>query len=294
MERRLGRGLGSLLGGETAAAEVGEPRPEAGGAVEIPLTQVRPNPNQPRKAFDSDQLEELRDSILAHGILHPICVRRVDGGYEIISGERRWRAARLAGLRRIPATVREDVDEDTMLELALVENVQRQDLNPLEKADGYREMMTRLGLTQEQVAAKVGLRRSSVANHIRLLDLPREAQDAVAAGLISMGHGKALLSAKKPAQALELLKEAVRKDLSVRELELRARRGAMPAARGEARPAREIEPWAKEVEARIRERLGVRVRVQNGEGFRGQIVLQYGDRETLDRICEALAPRDEL
>src|SRR5690349_1399663 len=169
MERRLGKGLGSLLGEQETPRD----------SMELELELIQPNPFQPRKSMDAAGLEELRDSILQHGVLQPVVVRPSEGGrFQLIAGERRWRAARLAGLRRIPALVKEQVSDAGMLELALVENVQRRDLDPLERAHGYKAMMDQLALTQDAVAAKVGLKRSTVANQLRLLDLPGKAQEA--------------------------------------------------------------------------------------------------------------------
>ena len=287
MERRLGRGLESLLGRDETGRD--------GASPGLPVEQIRPNPNQPRKAFDSERLEELRHSIEAHGVLHPICVRAVRGGYEIIAGERRWRAARLAGLATIPAVVRPDVDDGAMLELALVENVQRQDLNAIEKARGYREMMDRLGLTQEQVAARVGLQRASVANHLRLLELPTELQEAVAARVITMGHARAFLGLQDAKAMGKLLRLTLRHDLSVRELERRVRKASQESNSADAPRKRGRRPtWASELESRMREHLGTRVEIQNGKEFQGRIVLHYHDRAELDRLAEFLGPRPEL
>lgn len=262
--------------------------------VELPLDQIRPNPHQPRKVFDSSTLEELRDSIKTHGVLQPICVRGGDGRYEIISGERRWRASRLAGLATIPAVVRPDVRDEEMLELALVENIQREDLDPIEKASGYRELMERLGLTQEQVAAKVGVKRATVANHLRLLDLPERAQEAIVAGLISMGHARALAGLKDPKAVMRLLARAVRDDLSVRQVEQIVREKNRTSGREREKTVVPAAPWLAEMERHIRLHLGTRVTIQNGEGYRGQIVLHYHDRAELDRLCEVLAPKDLL
>jgi len=287
MEKRLGRGLGSLLGSTGSITQ------EVAG-TDLPLDQIRPNPHQPRKVFDSSRIEELRDSIKIHGVLQPICVRGGEGRYEIISGERRWRASRLAGKSSIPAVVRPDVPDDEMLELALVENIQREDLDPIEKASGYREMMDKLGLTQEAVAEKVGVKRATVANHLRLLELPERAQEAIVSGLISMGHARALAGLKDPKAVMRLLARAVRDDLSVRQVEQLVRdknRGPGGEPEKTVVPAA---PWLKEMEQRIRLHLGTRVIIQNGEGYRGQIVLQYHDRTELDRLCEVLAPKDLL
>lgn len=287
MEKRLGRGLGSLLGGASSMAQ-------PGGGTDLPLDQIRPNPYQPRKVFDSSSIEELRDSIKTHGVLQPICVRGGNGRFEIISGERRWRASRLAGLASIPAVVRPDVRDEEMLELALVENIQRQDLDPIEKASGYRELMERLGLSQERVAERVGVKRATVANHLRLLELPERAQEAISAGLISMGHARALAGLKDPKTVMRFLARTVRDDLSVRQLEhlVREKNRALGGVR--ERIVVPAAPWLQDMERRIRLHLGTRVSIQNGEGYRGQIVLQYHNRSELDRLCEVLAPKELL
>lgn len=308
MERRLGRGLGSLLG-QAEGVSTPAVRKSQRGAVEvasaddavgqlIETAAIRRNPSQPRTVFETAALEELRQSIERHGVLQPITVRRVGSSYEIISGERRWRAARNAGLDQIPAIVRDDVDDDVSLELAIVENVQRRDLDAMEKARGYRALMDRVGLTQDQVAERVGIKRSSVANQLRLLELPEEAQEAVSQGLISMGHAKALLGLRGPDAIRKALGEIVRKELSVREAERLAKAGskgggsaaeAGPSAKGQAAP-----PWVAELEARLRETLGVKVTVRNGKRYRGSITLDYADRQELDRICDLIAPKDTL
>jgi ParB family chromosome partitioning protein len=182
-----------------------------------------------------------------------------------------------------------------MLELALVENVQRRDLDPLERAHGYKAMMEQLSLTQDAVAAKVGLKRSTVANHLRLLDLPEKAQEALAKGLISMGHARALLSLTEPGRLASILEETVRQDLSVREVERRVREAGRPAtaALSDATvPAQTAPPWIRDLEARLRTRYSTKVTIQNNSGYRGRIVFEYFNRADLDRLSEQLAPKD--
>jgi ParB family chromosome partitioning protein len=249
--------------------------------------------------MDPSGLEELRDSILQHGLLQPVVVRRLpEGSYQLIAGERRWRASRLAGLQRIPAVIKSGVSDDEMLELALVENVQRRDLDPLERARGYKAMMDQLALTQDAVAAKVGLKRSTVANHVRLLDLPAAAQEALAKDLIGMGHARALLGLADPKQLQALLEETVRGDYSVRETERRVREIAAPARSASAAPAvlpaPTNPPWLRDLEARLRARFSTKVSVVNAEGYRGRVVIEYYNRADLDRISAILAPKDTL
>lgn len=293
MERRLGRGLGSLLGDSVANPEVTETtRPEL--AQELRLDEIRPNPQQPRTVFDPGPLEELRDSIRNHGVLQPVVVRRTARGYELIAGERRWRGARLAGLERIPAMVRDDISDNDMLELALVENVQRRDLDALEKARGYQGMIDALSLTQDQVAQKVGLKRSTVANHLRLLELPERAQAAIREGLVTMGHARALLGLSDEAQILAILAKVAREGLSVRQTEALVRESAGGQAEETEKTITPPAPWVTELQDRMRDHLGTKVQVHNKQGYRGQITIDYYGREDLDRLLGVLAPRESL
>ncbi|MEW6074167.1 MAG: ParB/RepB/Spo0J family partition protein [Planctomycetota bacterium] len=290
MEKRLGRGLSALI----------SPAEEESRNQELPLRIIQPNPFQPRKVLEAGDLEQLRDSIRNHGILQPVVVRRTNDGFQLISGERRWRAARLAGLEVIPAVIREGVDDGQMLELALVENLQRKDLNPIERADGFQRLMGTLGLTQEEVARKVGLRRSTVANHLRLLELPPEVREAVARHMLTMGHARALLGLVHPEEQVALMEEAIRDDLSVREIERRVRElvgkgatsatGTAAARDGAADAPVEVPAWVAEQEQRLRQSLETKVRILNEPGYRGRILIEYYDRSQLDRLLERLAP----
>ncbi|MCA9001922.1 MAG: ParB/RepB/Spo0J family partition protein [Planctomycetes bacterium] len=290
----LGRGLDSLIAQGTEDEG-------ASGQREIAITQIRPNPMQPRKVFESSHLEDLRNSIENHGVLQPICVRKVEGGFEIISGERRWRAARLAGLRTMPVVVRDQVSNSEMMELALVENLQRQDLDPIEKAQGFAEMVESLGLTQEQVAAKVGLKRSTVTNHLRLLELDQEVQEALVSGLITMGHARALLAVPGDSkEAKKALATIVRDELSVRQTERMVKGGAPAPAASKPVTASEVqgrdkpEAWVQDLERRMRERLGLRVELNVRKGYKGHIQLHFGGRDELEALVERLAPKDTI
>lgn len=304
LERRLGRGLGSLLGSTTEESEAPQ------NPTTIPLDKIRPNAEQPRSTFDPAGLEELRDSILEHGVLQPVVVRAVAEGYELIAGERRWRCARLAGLKEIPAVVREVTDQ-ARLELALVENVQRRDLDALEKAQGYRRLMDALGLTQEQVAKKVGLKRATIANHLRLLDLPKDVQTALAQGLVTMGHARALLGLPGAPEQLGLLERIVREELSVRQSEalVRSAVGGVtppvasidPAVEVDPKPQAPVvsevatqEPWAQDLQRQMQIHLGTKVSLVNREGYKGKIVIEYYGREDLDRLIAILAPQETI
>ena len=247
--------------------------------------------------MDPAGLEELSASIRNHGILQPIIVRASTDGFELISGERRWRAAKLAGLTQIPAVIRPDVTDADMLELALVENLQRRDLNPIERARGFASMMASLRITQEEVASKVGLKRATVANHLRLLDLPEKIQEAVGKNLISMGHARAMLGLLNSDAMLELLDQTVRKDLSVREVEQLVRSATREASSSGSKPAGlpPLAPaWLEELQRRMQDRLGTKVTVQNSDGYEGRIIIEYYSREDLDRLCQVLAPRETL
>lgn len=284
MERRLGKGLGSLLGGTV----------EDQGSAEIELAKIDPNPFQPRKTMDPAGLEELRDSISAHGILQPIVVRKMGDRYQIVSGERRWRAARLAGLDRIPAIQRNVVSDSEMLELALVENVQRRDLDPIERARGFKQLMEALGITQEAVAVKVGLKRATVANHLRLLDLPEKVQVAVGKGLMSMGHARALLGLSDPARIEAVMEQAVRRDLSVRDVE-RLVRDEVQAPKSEVDDITvATPPWIAQAERRLGDALGTKVSLQVEADFSGQIRIDFFDKVQLNRLLDRIAPQARL
>ena len=315
MDKRLGRGLGSLLG---APVPETEETPNVAGAASLPIDQIRTNRYQPRKTFDPAGLEELRDSIRTHGILQPVVVRQTPLGYELIVGERRWRGARLAGLREIPAIVRTEVPDSEMLELALVENVQRRDLDALEKARGYQQMIDQLKLTQEQVAERVGLKRATIANHLRLLDLEEDGQQALAEGLITMGHARALLGVRDEGKRGALLARIVREGLSVRQTEasvqsltaLRTTEVTDPDSTsrpGQSDRAADLkaggvkpgglkpeEPWVRELQRQMQLHLGTKVSLANGPGYVGKIVIEYYSREDLDRLVEVLAPKEGL
>jgi ParB family chromosome partitioning protein len=284
MEKRLGRGLGSLLS---------VPPPTKESKAELPIAQIRPNPFQPRRVFAPQALEELEASIREHGVLQPVVVRSVAGGFELIAGERRWRASKSVGLASIPAVVRDGVSDEAMLELALVENLQRADLDAIEKAKGFHQLLER-GHTQEQVATKVGLQRSSVANFLRLLELSEGVQKVVQEGLISMGHARALLGLGDRRRQEEVCALVVRKGLSVRDLENRVRELQGRTAEPVKTVTPVAPPWQREMESRMRTHLGTKVQVRNGEGYRGQIVIDYHGREDLDRLYALLAPKKTL
>lgn len=281
--KALGRGLRALI-------------PEAEGFEAtvrlIPIDQIDRNPEQPRKFFSDDQLEELKESILAHGVLEPVIVRPLDGRYELVVGERRWRAAQLAGLESIPAAVRNLTDKESM-ELALVENIQREDLNPIEEAEAYKRLMDEFGMTQEQVAQRVGKKRSTVANRLRLLDLDPEIRAEVAAGRLSAGHAKALLSIESSRDRREVARRAMEEGWSVRAVEeygQRQPKKRAPVRRAVTRSAKD--PLILDVEERLQRSLGTKVRVV-GKSERGKIEIDYYSQDDMERILEIIAGAED-
>jgi ParB family chromosome partitioning protein len=282
--RRLGRGLSGLLQSTVPeSTEPAAPAPDARAADSIALVDVRPNPYQPRTTFDEAALRELEASVREHGILQPIVVRRAAGGFEIVAGERRVRAARAAGLERIPAIVRE-VDDVGMQTLALVENLQRQDLNAIEKAKALKAMMAAQGLTQEKVADRVGKDRATIANLLRLLELPDEVRGLVAEGRLSAGHAKAVLQVVGDARRAQLARLILDRDLSVRDAERYARLQPKPGKRGGGASR---DPFLADIEERLRRALGVRARIR-ARGKGGVVELPYADSAALDGLLDRL------
>ncbi len=277
--KRLGMGLGALIGGEPEPVAVAAPKPaEAVNTMEI--NTIRPNPYQPRSEFDPKEIESLAESLKKDGLLQPVVVRPAGAGfYQLVAGERRWRAAKLAGLARVPVVIRE-VEDKKMLELALVENIQRRDLNPMEKARAFRQLMTLNGWTQEQLADSLGMGRPTVANFLRLLDLPLEVQEAVSRGTISMGHARALLAVTQRGTMLQLLKKIVTEDLSVRSLEKMV---TTSPASSSSKSAKKVEPWIQEFEQKLMDKLGVKVSITPDA-----IVVPYGSKEQLTQVLRRL------
>ncbi len=283
----LGRGLGALLGGAPPSGSApAEPSAEAAGVYEIPIDRIDPNPDQPRRRFDAAQLESLTESILRHGVLQPVVVRRTGERYELLVGERRWRAARLAGRTSVPAVVA-DVAPRDRLELALIENVQRHDLNPIELGLAFHALAD-AGHTQEEIGRRVGLDRSTVANLIRLLELPRELQEDVESGRLSAGHAKALLQVSNPERRRWLRDRVVAEELSVRAAELLAREASGPPARPRPRKAPAAsDPNLTQVVDALRDALKTQVRLV-GAPARGRIEIEYFGPEDLQRVVRRI------
>jgi ParB family chromosome partitioning protein len=282
--RGLGKGLSALLGEAPAPASASEASAK-GGVREVEIGRIRPNPNQPRSHFDEDALAELADSIAERGVLQPILLRpNGREAFEIIAGERRWRAAQRAGLHVIPAVVRDGVDEEETAELALIENIQREDLNAIEEAEGYRQLVNRHGHTQEAIAQIVHKSRSHVANLLRLLDLPEFVRQSLMRGDINMGHARAVAAAPDPE---ELTREIVRKGLSVRQAEARAKRAKKAPAELVLDKSRAIDPDLAALERQLGDMLGIKVQVSH-KGQGGTVALHYSSLEQLDMICQRL------
>ncbi len=281
----LGRGLGALIPRSSAPATQAVAAPSSSDEVssDIPLDRIDTNPEQPRRVFDETELRRLADSIEQHGVLQPVVVRRADDRYELVVGERRWRASRLAGLETIPAVVA-DIAPPDRLAVALVENVQRHDLNPIELAHAFKALADG-GATQEDIGRRVGLDRSTVANLQRLLDLPRELQQDVETGTITTGHAKALLQVANPERRRHLRDRIVRDGLSVRATEELGRKAA-PRRRA-APPRRSTDPDLQRVIDALRQRLQTRVKIQ-GDGRRGRIEIEYFGDEDLNRLTGIL------
>jgi len=282
----LGRGIGALIPGAPVHAPVESiPRPVDDHPAEIPVDAIDANPEQPRRCFETVDLDRLADSIRQHGVLQPIVVRRAGDRYELVVGERRWRAARSAGRETIPAVIA-DVDSGDRLELALVENVQRHDLNPIELAYAFRSLSDH-GLTQEEIGRRVSLDRSTVANHLRLLELPPQLQEDIEMHRITAGHAKALLQVANPERRRHLRDRVLREGLSVRAVEQLGRAIAGPAAKRIRRPQAAVDPDLQRVIDRLRQRFQTRVKI-HADARRGRIEIEYFGDEDLRRITEML------
>lgn len=277
MQRKgLGRGLQALLPEVT----------ESDTVTSLPLRDIEPNRFQPRKHFDPEKLSELVESIREHGVVQPVIVRTTGRGYELVAGERRWRAAQMAGLETIPAVVREYTDGETM-EIALVENLQREDLNPMEEAAAYRKLMEEFGLTQEMLGIRIGKSRPQIANTLRLLNLPARIQALISEGRLSMGHAKVLLGLEDEALQEKAAREIVGHDLSVRAAEQLAekwRRGGRSARAGRRSPDSAI----ASLEEELRMALGTRVTIRPISKNKGRIEIEYYSHEDLQRILEVI------
>jgi ParB family chromosome partitioning protein len=297
----LGRGLNALIPKSPLKEvsvrhdEVGMDTGGVGIIARIDVENIRPNPFQPRGEFDPETLAELARSIVEKGVIQPITVRRVDGGYQLVTGERRLRAAQSAGLTQIPAYIISVESDEEMLELALIENIQRDTLNPIEIAHGYKRLLDECHLTQEDVAEKVGKDRTTVANFIRLLKLPQEIQAGLRRNLITMGHARALINVANETMQLRIYKKAVDAGLSVRKVEQLAK-AAEKSGDGSARKRGAAAPSSNvlSVEEKLRQALGTKVSVREKGSGRGEIVIEFYSLDDLDRLLDLFAAVEKL
>ena len=284
MEKRpaLGKGLSALI------PDVPEVR--AGGSqTEVDVDQISPNEHQPRHRFEDTRLDELAQSIKANGVIQPIVVRKIDGGYRIIAGERRWRAAQRAGLTRVPVVIKEigPGSDAQLLEMALIENIQREDLNPIDQAAAYDRLSSDFSMTQEEIAAAVGKDRSSVANHMRLLKLPQEVRAEVAAGRLSMGHARAIIAIADEGTQRQIAREVIARNLSVRETEAMVKRIGRDSPAAERRAPVVTDVHTRAAEEKLRMTLGTRVHISR-KGKGGRIEIDFGSEDELQRLYQHL------
>jgi ParB family chromosome partitioning protein len=284
--KALGRGLGALLPPQEAAEA------ESGSGIQtVSVDAIRPNPSQPRSRFDQAKLQELADSIISHGLLQPLVVSdNGDGTYTLIAGERRWRACQMAGIEQLPVIIK-DVSPQDRLELALIENIQRADLNPIEEAMAYHQLVEEFGLTQAKMAERVGKSRSEVANRLRLLELPPDVQQAVTDEKLSYGHARVLAGLPTPEAQRSLMGTILKQALSVRQAEAIAQKlkeGDPPLRRERPR----LSPELEHLESRLRERLGTRVTLQRSRQGTGKVIIHFYNDEDLQSIYEAIVDEE--
>lgn len=287
--KALGKGLSALLPSRPApppASASEMPAPQRLSPSQIPISEIEPNPEQPRTIFQPERLEELAQSIRANGIIQPLIVRRIGEHYELVAGERRWRAAKLAGLQTVPAVV-QDFAQEKLLEIALIENIQREDLNPIEAAHAFDRLSREMGLSHEEIGRRTGKDRSSIANTIRLLKLPVEVQHFVADARLPMGQARALLGLPDPARQVEIAKKIIAEGLSTRQVEVLVRRITDSSVANTPLPKAGPKPLDPNVQAALTELervLGTRVRVVELSDRRGRIEIEYYSQDDLDRI----------
>ena len=279
--RALGRGLSTLL--PTRSISEGPPSPAPNGLMFLSISMIDPNPNQPRQIFDHQALQELAASIKANGLVQPIVVRRRNERFEIVAGERRWRAAQVAELTEIPVVV-QDVADDKLLELALIENIQREDLNPMETANAFARLVKELDISHEELGRRTGKDRATITNFIRLLKLPNDLQAAVAEGRLSMGHAKALLSLTFADQQLEIARKAMQLNMSVRATEKMIQNLSVEKEEKAPKEEEKLDPNIRAAQDELRNLLGTKVRIVPSNDKRGRIEIDYYSAEDLDRI----------
>jgi ParB family chromosome partitioning protein len=286
---RLGRGLDALLGDEPVAVAAAS----VAGHTEVPVAAIEKNPFQPRKSFDNDEIKHLSESIRNHGVLQPLVVRQVGERFQLIAGERRLRAAQVAGLAAVPVTV-VDFNDQQSYEAALVENIQRADLNPIEKAQGFRDYLHNYQMTHDQLAARLGLARSTITNLVALLDLPAELQDAILNEQLTLGHAKILKGVTDPTRQVALGKEIIARGLSVHATQeyikqhTTEERSGASGPEGGGRSAPEKTTHVQGVEDELRQKLGLKVEIRVKAKDRGQVVLTFESTDDFERVVEAL------
>jgi len=288
--KKLGKGLESLMSDKLS--ELGS---NSRSISEIKIASVNPNPDQPRKVIDEEKINELSDSIKIHGILQPIIASKTKdpNNFEIIAGERRWRAAHKAGLTSVPVIVLDEIDTQKILELSLIENIQREDLNSIEKAKGYKVLLEKFNLTQEEVAHQVGQNRATVANHLRLLELPQDIQDNVSRGTLTMGHARAILPIQNNSQQRALVTKIIQNGLNVREVERQVQeilnsRGVQSQAHEEKKTSKPLPPYIIDLQEKILRQIGCKTEIRINGNNRGKIIVDFASNEDFERILEHL------
>ena len=276
IRKGLGKGLGALIPSEDTE--------EQGGICELKINDVEPGADQPRKSFDDEKMRQLADSIKQHGMVQPIIVKKDGETYKIVAGERRWRAARMAGLTSIPAIIRELTDRESM-EIALIENLQREDLNPIEEAEAYERLIKDYDMTQEELAGVVGKSRSAIANSVRLLALPVKIRELIVKGELTSGHARALLSLEQTELQLKAAENVMQRGLNVRDTEKLVKRYLKTVKA--KRPARKNEEEFAEIEERLKNVLGAKVKLSTGSS-KGRIIIEYYSYDELERLIEAI------
>lgn len=279
----LGKGLSALIPEDVVESEQQDEK----GKMLIPLNEIRNNNNQPRKAFDNDKIAELTESIKTHGIIQPLILRKSDDGlYVIVAGERRWRAAKMAGLKDVPAIVME-LSEKDVLEISLIENIQRQDLNPIEEASAYKKLLSDFNLTQEDLSKRIGKSRTAITNTMRLMNLDIRVQQYIIEGIIAEGHGRALLGIKDKEIQYELSQKVIDENLSVRELERLVKRILEGKTAEEKETNNELNPYYKEIKNQLQSYFGTKVNISN-KNNKGKIEIEYYSEDDLQRILDII------
>lgn len=279
----LGKGLSALIPEDVVETEQQDEK----GKMLIPLNEIRNDNNQPRKAFDNDKIAELTESIKTHGIIQPLILRKSDDGlYVIVAGERRWRAAKMAGLKDVPAIVME-LSEKDVLEISLIENIQRQDLNPIEEASAYKKLLSDFNLTQEDLSKRIGKSRTAITNTMRLMNLDIRVQQYIIEGIITEGHGRALLGIKDKEIQYELSQKVIDENLSVRELERLVKRILESKTAEEKETNNELNPYYKEIKNQLQSYFGTKVNISN-KNNKGKIEIEYYSEDDLQRILDII------